>query len=246
MLRAIIIDDEQNGIDALRLLIETFVDNVKIVAEINDATQAAKIIDDYQPDIVFLDINMPKLNGFEVINNLSYKNFSLIFTTAHKEYALKALKNNALDYLLKPIDIDELTTAINKAATKISNQSNLVDLNQITKLLSRNSIKTRINTKDEIIQIEITQIVRIEGNGSYIKYYLKDGSVIDSYCTIKETEDVLNADNGFMRIHQSHLINLDEIARYYRKNSGIVVMSDGCEIPVSRLKRDEVLSYLKI
>lgn len=246
MLRAIIIDDEQNGIDALKLLIESFISNVKIVAEVNDATLASITIDNYRPDIVFLDINMPKLNGFDVLNNLKYKNFSLIFTTAYEEYALKALKNNALDYLLKPIDIVELKTAISKAEKNVSNHVNQIDLNQITKLFSRNSIKTCVNTKDEIVQIEIAQIIRIEGNGSYIKYYLKNGGVLESYSSIKETEDLLNADTGFMRVHQSHLINLNEIAKYYKKNSGIVVMSDGCEIPVSRLKKDEVLSFLKL
>lgn len=246
MLRAIIIDDEQNGIDALKLLIESFINNVKIVAEVNDATLASITIDNYRPDIVFLDINMPKLNGFDVLNNLKYKNFSLIFTTAYEEYALKALKNNALDYLLKPIDIVELKTAISKAEKNVSNHVNQIDLNQVTKLFSRNSIKTCVNTKDEIVQIEIAQIIRIEGNGSYIKYYLKNGLVLESYCSMKETEDLLNADTGFMRVHQSHLINLNEITKYYKKSSGIVVMSDGCEIPVSRLKKDEVLSFLKL
>ena len=114
MLKAIIIDDEQRGINALKILIDKFVPDVKVVADSTDANQGIELIENYAPDIVFLDINMPEMNGFELLGKLKWNNFNLVFTTAHQEFALKAIKNNAIDYLLKPYSQDRFSKAVQK------------------------------------------------------------------------------------------------------------------------------------
>src|SRR5437868_6783200 len=162
MFRAIIIDDEQRGISTLKLLIERFVPEVKVVAETTEAEKSIELIDNYRPEIVFLDINMPFMNGFEVLEKLSFKDFNLIFTTAHQEYALKAIKNNALDYLLKPIVADHLKLAIEKVKKQIASKQ-LPDYTKILEEFNKNN-KTRfpISVKDGTDYVPLDDIIRLE------------------------------------------------------------------------------------
>lgn len=247
-LRAIIIDDEQNGIDSLALLIDNFLPDLKVISKITDSTKAAEAIDNYHPDIVFLDVNMPKLNGFDVLKQLNFKKFNLIFTTAYQEYALKAIKNNAIDYLLKPIDINELENAIRKVKNNINDGFKDASYESLLLELSRmEDSKILITTKDEILHVKIRDIVRIESNGNYLTFYFEKRDKAIIYGALKDYESIVSLAEGFMRIHQSHLINLNHICRFYKKNSGIVVvLQDDVELPVARSKKSDLLKWFKI
>ena len=169
MLRAIIIDDEQRGINSLKLLIEKFVTDVKIVDETTEAEKGIELIDNYRPEIVFLDINMPFMNGFELLEKLNFKDFNLIFTTAHQEYALKAIKNNALDYLLKPIVADHLKLAIEKVKKQIETKQK-PDLTKILATLNEKNIsRFPISVKDGTDYVLLDDIIRLEADSNYTK-----------------------------------------------------------------------------
>src|ERR1700743_2611341 len=158
MYRVIIIDDELIGINTLKAFIEKYITGIRIVATSTEPEEGIKLIEDYRPDIVFLDISMPKMNGFELLEKLNYKNFKLVFTTAHEEYALKAIKNKAFDYLLKPIDKDELKQCIANIETEDQKKTHTkVELFKIIEL----------SVKDGIIFIRPDDIIRLEASGSY-------------------------------------------------------------------------------
>jgi two-component system LytT family response regulator len=248
MLRAIIIDDEQKGINSLRLLMEKFVTDVKIVAESTNARLGVTLIDDYKPEIVFLDINMPHLNGFELLQKLSFRDFNLIFTTAHQEYALKAIKSKALDYLLKPIDIDDLQTALNKVRKNHQTKAQLPDLLKLLgEMEKENKLRLPINTKDGIENVNIEEIVRLEADSNYTLVHMANKTVYKVSKTLKDFESPLCfKDSMFMRIHQSHIINLKHVVKYTKGEPGLVQMKDNYRIPLSKNKKEEFLKWLGI
>jgi two-component system LytT family response regulator len=243
-LRAIIIDDEQNGIESLKLLIEKFIPDVRVVATTAESSRGIKLITDFHPDIVFLDINMPGMNGFDMLSGLEYRDFALIFTTAHAEYALKALKSNALDYLLKPIDIDDLQSAIEKVRSNKKKKS-LPDLGNFYAELGKSS-KIALNTKNKVEYIDRNDIVRMESDSNYTHVHTLRGGELVVGRTIREFEDMLCKAGGvFMRVHQSHIINLNHVVRFKKDNSGIITMRDSKDVPLSKQKREEFLKWLK-
>jgi two-component system LytT family response regulator len=247
MLRAIIIDDEQRGINTLKLLIEKFVPGVKVVAETTEAEKSIELIDNYRPEIVFLDINMPFMNGFEVLEKLNYKNFNLIFTTAHEEYALKAIKNNALDYLLKPIVADHLKLAIEKVKKQIQSQL-IPDFTKVIEELNKNN-KTRfpISVKDGTDYVPLDDIIRLEADSNYTKIFLVNGKTGLNPKTLKEYENMLCENGGhFMRINNSHIVNLKHISKFIKEDGGIIVTKDNANLPLSKNKKDDFLKWLGI
>jgi len=248
MLRAIIIDDEQKGINSIKLLIEKFITDVKVVAESTDAVKGLDLIEDYKPEIVFLDIKMPHLNGFELLQQLKFRQFSLIFTTAHEEFAIKAIKNNALDYLLKPIDIEDLEKAINKAKVKHANKAEPLDLkNLISELNMHNANKIPFNVKDSVEYINKNEIIRLESDSNYTYVHFINGRRLTIAKTIGEFEPLLcYNESNFMRVHQSHIVNLNHVIKYLKDNGGIIITKDNCEVPLSKNKRDDFIRWLNI
>ncbi len=248
MIRAIIIDDEQNGINSLKLLIEKFINGVKVIAATTDPEAGVVMVDDYHPDVVFLDINMPVISGFELLQRVNYKGFYLVFTTAHEEFALQAIKIKAIDYLLKPIDKDDLKTAVNKIRNQIQEKAQ-PDYAEILNKVSVASSQTRIpiSSKDEIIYEQMENIIRLEADSNYTRIFLKTRSVHVVPKTLKEYEKILcEESNHFMRVHQSHIINLTQVARFIKEDGGLVVMKDNSEIPLSKQKKDEFLKWLGV
>ena len=163
MIRAVLIDDEISGLKGLQLLMEKYCPQIKIVASTKDPLKGVELINDYRPEIVFLDINMPKLNGFELLDKLTYKDFQLIFTTAHEEHALKAIKQNAVDYLLKPITGSDLKLAISKTEKLIKENKILPDISKILRELNKEAPqRISINTKNSIEIINVQDIIYIE------------------------------------------------------------------------------------
>lgn len=246
ILRALIIDDEKNGINSLKLLIEKFISNVKVVADTTDPAEGVELIEDFKPEIVFLDINMPVLNGFEVLQKLKHRNFNLIFTTAHEEYAIKALRENAIDYLLKPIDADDLKQAVAKAENAIKEKQQPLALDSLLNYLNGSKQqKIPFNTKDRVEYIDKKEIVRLESDSNYTTVHLADGSKIMVSKTIGEYDALLcNNEHQFMRVHQSHIVNLQHVLRYLPEDGGVVVTTNQTKLPLSKSKKDEFLNWL--
>jgi len=249
-LRAIIVDDEQKGIDSLNLLIDFFIKEVKVVATSNNASAAIELIENYKPEIVFLDINMPEMNGFELLEKLQWKDFNLIFTTAHQEYALRALKNEAIDYLLKPIDHEDLKTAVARVVSQITNSGEAVtkfNYNELLKTLQ--SIKKQhiiVNSRSGIESIDSNEILFLESQSNYTKLFLKNSREVLTSKTLKDFESQLcEGDYKFMRVHHSYIVNLNFVARYI-KTSEIIVLSNEQKIPLAKSKRDSFFEWMNV
>lgn len=236
MLRAIIIDDELIGVNTLKLLIEKHTPEIKIVATATEPEKGITAIEDYKPEIVFLDISMPKMNGFELLERLTFKDFKLVFTTAHQEHAIKAIKNGAYDYLLKPIDIDELKTGVNK----ILEQGQKIS--EIHKKVSSNLIELAV--KDGIIFIKPVEVIRLEASGSYTVFYLENNVKHMASKNLKECEALLDP-FLFYRCHQSHIINLNKVVKMVSADGLFAQMNDGSMPEIGRKYKEIFLGKLK-
>jgi len=244
-LRCIIIDDEEFGIDTLTILLNIHVPEIKIVAQATRAAEGLKLIEDYKPEIVFLDINMPVMDGFEMLKKLTWNTFKLIFTTAHQEHGLKAIKHSAVDYLLKPIDPKELRIAVDKViqqtTREIGYSFDYSSLNAISQYQDR---KLGINSKEGVEYIEHSQIIYLESQSNYTKIYLNKLSTIVSPKTLREFELLLCVDNQhFMRVHHSYVINLNKVSRYLKDQETIVMMNSQ-SIPLSKSRRESFFRWL--
>lgn len=247
-LRSIIIDDEDTGINTLKLLIEKHVPDVKVVAECNRPREAIELIENYKPEIVFLDISMPDMNGFELLDKLEWKNFNLIFTTAHQEYALKALKANALDYLLKPVYHKELSSAIERIKEKQQAQQTDMhhfDPDMLKNLNAPSLDKIGITSKDGIEFIDTSEIISMESKSNYTLISLKGDKEILSLRRLGEFESQLCGDNlNFMRVHHSYIVNLQKVIRYL-KEADYIVMMNNQKIPLSKSRKENFFKWLK-
>lgn len=244
MIRALIIDDEEHGIKSLELLLAKYCPEIKLVASSSSPRQSIELINDYQPDIVFLDIYMPEMNGFDLLEQLSFRNFHLIFTTAYREYALKALKANAFDYLLKPIDFEELQKAVEKVKLKQSNNHKIAELLGImNESMESKHLKLMLPTKTSIESVLSNEIVYIEAQSNHSLVALVNKQQHLTLKSLKEYEELLcQGESRFFRIQNSFIINLNEVVRYTKEDGGFVSMSDGKEIPVSKLLKKDFLS----
>jgi two-component system LytT family response regulator len=247
MIRTVIVDDEPNNVDTLKQLLLKYCPVVEISGIADSAQSGQVIIHDLQPDLVFLDIEMPYGNAFELLNNITPINFEIIFVTAFDNYAINAIKYSALDYLLKPVNIMELQGAVQKAVDriKVKNISQKID----TLFYNLNTAKPlqhkmALPTLDGLIFVNVKDLVWLEARGSYTFIYLATGQKITISRTLKEFEDILPQDN-FSRIHQSYIINHHFIKKYVRGRGGSVEMEDGTIIEVSLRKKDEFLAKFK-
>ena len=249
-LRSIIIDDEYKGISTLKTLIEEYIEDINIVAETTVASEAIKLIENYKPEIVFLDINMPEMTGFELLEKLTWKNFNLVFITAHQEYALKALKNNAVDYILKPIDHEEVQAAVTKIKNRLAINENSISLGNYTQLLTelKNYQKNKIlvSLKAGIEAIETQDIIYLESNSNYTTIYLNAMPALSTSKTLKDFEDQLcRPGTGFMRVHHSFIVNLNKVTRYL-KSEDLIILEDGVKIPLSKSRRDVFYEWMQV
>ncbi len=245
MITAIIIDDEAKGRLALREKLTAYCPQIKVLAEAEDGQSALLLIRHHQPQLIFLDIEMPRMNGFEMLNELPEKDFSLIFTTAYDQYAIKAIRYAAFDYLLKPIDIEELQIAVSKVeaqqASQTKQQVQLLqdNMKQPRKLMN----KLAVPTLEGLFFYDINDIIYLEANSNYTTIFLNDKSKIIASRTLKDLEELLPEDL-FFRTHHSYLINLQYIKRYIKGDGGQIEMQNGVFIDVSRRKKDEFLKVI--
>jgi two-component system LytT family response regulator len=240
-IRAVIIDDEDHCRSTLRKQLEWFCPSVELVGEGKNVQSGIAIIADKDPDLVFLDIEMPDGTGFDLIRLLKNKDFKLIFTTAFDEYALEAFKVNAIAYLLKPIEGEELAEIVQKLI--VEKKEDLGDhLASLMKYLSDKEKvkKVALPVMEGFQFVRIDDIVRAEASGNYSTVYLSDGSSLFISKTLKFILEAINS-SKFVRVHQSHIINMDFINKYIRGKNGQIVLDDQTTIPVSRSKKDDFL-----
>jgi len=243
-IKAVIVDDEANGIDFLKYTIEKYCPQVTVVATFGLPLEALEKIPSIKPDILFVDVEMPRLNGFELVEKLSHLNMHIIFTTAYNEFALKAFRVSATDYLLKPVDPDELRQAVNKVIT-LTREDNTGVSELLDFIKSQNTIKKiSVPTDKGIHFLEQDDVIYLQSEGSYTHLLLKGDKKILSSKSIGDFEEMLS-DKGFFRIHHSNIINITHLSKYIRQDGGYVEMSNGATLTVSRRKKDEFLDYIQ-
>lgn len=244
MIKAIIVDDETRGRMALRNKLEVHCPTVEVIGEAANGVEALTIINELNPTLVFLDIEMPQMNGFEMLEKLQEKDFYLIFTTAYNQYAIKAIRYAAFDYLLKPVDIEELKTAVEKVEKNIHQKLKAqLDLLKENLLLPEKKLKRlAISTQEGLLFIDINNITHLEASSNYTLIYLADKTKITASKTLKDFSELLPSDI-FHRVHNSYIVNLNFIKRYIRGDGGQIELISGKTIEVSRKYKDDFLSW---
>lgn len=242
MIKAIIVDDEINNSNYLNSLLQNNLPTVEICGIAANVKDAIQLILEKKPNIVFLDIELQTASGFDLLNQLSNIDFSVIFTTAHQHYALKAIKFAALDFLLKPIDVEELRTAVNKAIKQQNDSSFGKNMEVFLKNIQQQNVqkKIAISTSESIIVLEIKDIIYCQSDGPYTNIFLSSSKIMSSK-HLKEYENLIT-EYGFFRVHKSFLVNIAEIRKYVRSDGGYVVMSNGDKVSVSEKKKEDLMS----
>ncbi len=239
MIKALLVDDEPNALKALRLLIQKHCPEIEILAETDNITDAYKQIVELNPELIFLDINMPNGSGLELLERIQGFNIEVIFTTAYQEYAIKALRLSALDYLLKPISHEELKTAISRFVS----QKFKYDYSLVSEILSSEKLRRiAINTQGGVRILNVADIMYLKSDKNYSIFYLVEQNVVASRA-LGEFEKLLHG-HGFIRIHRSTLINVSHIREYKKGKEPKVLLGDGTELEVSRSRKEELLHIL--
>ncbi len=245
MISAFIVDDEPYCCETLVALLETYCPEIKVAGVFFNGRDALEAIKKYAPDLVFLDVEMPHMNGFEMLQGLSSINFELIFSTSYDQYALKAIRYSALDYLLKPVDVEELQAAVQKVITRrkkpLSEQLEIL----LQKIHTPSTPVTRIAmpAMEGLQMIQVNSILTCEADGNYTTIHLKEKIKKVVSCTLKEMEELLE-DHSFVRVHRCFLVNLNEVEKYIKGEGGYLLMSDGSSVDVSRSKKENLLKRL--
>lgn len=243
MISVVVIDDEPKARETIINILVLSNSNIKIIGEASDVSSAFDLINRVNPDLVLLDINLSDGNGFDLIKRFDQINFKVIFITAHEEYAIKAFRISALDYILKPVSAGHLLNAIDKACNHIKREDTelkfaafLSNLDKIRKIV--------LKTSESIHIININDIVRCEADVNYTTFYLLNGEKLLVSKTLKEYAELLEP-TGFYRTHQSHLVNIEHISRYDRMEGGHLVMMDDSIVPVSTRKKEDLFKLFE-
>jgi two-component system LytT family response regulator len=245
-LSTIIVDDEQDAVDFINSIIGEYCTSLEVVGKANNIIQAVAVIREKDPDLVFLDVEMPNGTGFDLLAQFPEKNFDVVFITAFNHYAIRAIKFSAIDYILKPININEFIEAVNKVVKKRSERRTAG--NEGLKILMENlrsSLPSRlaIPTADGMEYLNPKDIIRIEADRSYSWFFLTGNRKILVSKHLKEFQELLG-DRYFFRSHNSHLINMKYVRKYIRKEGGYIVMADGAMLPVSRNRKELFLAQM--
>ncbi len=243
---AIIVDDEKHCREVMEHLLQKHCSDVIIIASCASGEEALQVLQKQNPDIMFLDIEMPGMNGFELLEHCKHTSFEIVFTTAYNEYAIKAIKHSALDYLLKPVDKDELVQTVNRAKEhKTLKASQRVDELLAMLNLKKNSKRFAVPTMEGLIMVDSENVLYCESDSAYCKiFFINSNKPLTLSKTLKEIEEVLQG-NDFCRIHHSYLINMNCVQSYIRGEGGEVVLNNGIHLPVSRTKKQDFLSLLE-
>lgn len=246
MIRTIIIEDEPVSREMLTLMLQRYKNDIEIIDTCSSPTDGIESIAKHQPDLIFLDIQMPKMNGFDMLKKISSINFEVIFTTAFDQYAINAIRISALDYLLKPVDDEDLAAAVDKCKERIlSKKSGSQFENLFNNLMNKNPLdKTlALAASDGISFVKMSDILRVEANGRYAKFYMLNKETILVSKTLGDFEEILSA-NQFFRIHDSSIINLNHVKKYIRGDGGTVLLSDNTELDVARRRKEDFIKLI--
>jgi two-component system LytT family response regulator len=246
-MKAIIIDDEEDGRNVLRYLLKKYHPEVVIIAEGANGMEGEKLIRLHKPDFIFLDVNMPLCDGFEMLGNFENITFEIVFTTAYNEYAIKAFKFSPFDFLLKPVNLEELNATLQRLKQRLKSPAGLLQQKDFLNMVKSNQMgikKIAIASTEGFEIIDTTDIIMLEADGSYTRFFLKDQSELLSSTGIGEYE-VMLSEQVFMRIHKSYIVNLNEIKKYIRGDGGSVILSNNKEAFVSKRKKDQLIAIFK-
>lgn len=240
--RVILIDDESKSRETLRTFLHDYCPDVEVIGEADGVLAAYKLLKQLTPDAIFLDVQMGDGTGFDLLRKFPGPPFQVIFTTAFDEFALKAFQFNAIDYLLKPIDVDELIRAVQKIQPDASGNSRYSNL--VESLEKKTFEKMALSSSDGLHFVGLEQIIRLEADTNYTTFHLADAAKITVAKTIKYFENLL-PDSRFFRPHQSHIINLSRVNSILREDGGYLLMEDQFKVPVSRTKKEILLALVR-
>lgn len=246
-MRAVLIDDEISNLENLRTLLEKHCPEVTILAALQNVSDAVDAIEKYLPDLVFLDIQMGEQTGFDILKLLPKRNFEVVFVTAYDQYGIHAVKFAALDYLLKPIDIEELMNAVNKAKQKLAAQMQTSQLDFLLQQLKKpevNVSKIALQLQSEIRYVALSEIIRCEADNTYTHFFLSGDEKILVSKSLKEYADLLRP-KGFLRTHQSHLVNPKYVKSWLKEDGGVLLLMSGEKIPISKPNKHSVKQALQ-
>jgi len=248
MIKAIIVDDEIHCLNSLSIQLSEHCPGVEILAKCVSGKKALEAVEKTNPELVFLDIEMPTMNGFEFLEQCKQISFSVIFTTSYDQYAIKAFRISALDYLLKPIDPDELVAAVHKIEEQKSRPLTEQFRIMIEQIQNHNKGITKIGipTVEGFELIPVDQIVYCEANNNYSHLFLKNKTKIVACRSLKDMEEQLQDFKSFLRVHHSYLVNLNVVSKYIRGDGGYLILEDGSTINVSRGRKDALMKFLEI
>lgn len=250
MVKVVIVDDEENSRDALKGKLDLFCPEVEIAGEAGNVEDATETINSVNPDAVFLDIKLAGESGFDILEAIADNdevNPEIVFITAHDEYAIQAIKFSALDYLLKPIDPEELVKAIRKIEEQKGIPKHAANLNVLVENIRQASDSPKkivVPTSDGMHIIKLSDIVRLESSSNYTTFFLNSEKSLLASKTLKEFDNMLSGYN-FNRIHKSHLVNMNYLKRYVQTDGGYLILEDGSKIPVANRKKEQLISILK-
>ncbi len=247
MIKTVIIEDEKKSREMLAAIIENNCPELNIIGLAKDVTEGESVIRQLKPDLVFLDISMPDGSGFDLLERVQGCKFDLIFATASDQHAIRAIKYSACDYLLKPIDVDELQQAVNKVMSRKKttppDMENLQFLIQQLKRSDENFAKITLPTGTAYEVVNLKDIIRLEADGSYTYFYLNDKRKLMVTASLKHYEDIL-PEGDFLRVHHHSLINMNHVVRFLKEDGGYAIMSDETKVEISRRKKDAFMEKL--
>lgn len=250
MITAVIIDDDINLRNGMKGLLNLYAPEIDIIGEADNVENGVTEILNKKPQVVFLDIQLTDGTGFDILENITKQegkvNTNIVFITAHEKYAIKAFRFSALDFLLKPVDPDELQEVIAKIKNSLESKSSFSNIDLLLENISKKVDtfkRIALSTSEGIHLFEISNIIRCESQDNYTKFYIKNQKPILISKTLKEYDDLLS-EHGFERVHQSHLINIAYLKAYIKKDGGYIIMKDGSNLPVSQRKRERLKEIL--
>jgi two-component system LytT family response regulator len=254
-LKALLVDDEKSALTLLRHKLRRCDPDIEILAECESVESALAALETARPDVLFLDVEMPGATGFELLQRLGEDApFQVIFTTAHSEYAIEALRGGAFDYLLKPVQEDELARALDRLTQKMRAgqpvaiappENGIAALLKSLQTLQDKDKKLPVPTAEGVLFLPVADIIRAEAAGSYSTIYLNNKQKLVASKNLSELEEMLSNDD-FFKVHKSHLVNLRYVAKYIRGEGGILILTDGSEVDVSRRKKEELMGRLAV
>ncbi|WP_420603070.1 LytR/AlgR family response regulator transcription factor [Flagellimonas sp.] len=246
-LKVVIIEDEKHSRETLKSLLEDFCQDVKVIAMASSVDEAVKVLSVCSPDVVFLDIELQSGVGFDILEQIKEPSFEIIFTTAFEKYAIKAIKFSSLDYLLKPIDLDELQQAVEKARNRMDTNVYRQQIDTLMSTLAKENNKQEkicLATTAGMEFIALQDIILCKADGSYTSFLLKNKRSLLVSKHLKEYENLL-ADQQFMRVHNSYVINLNEVKKYIKSDGGYIIMSNDVHVNLSPRKKDDLMEAMK-